>query len=50
MLVIDFAFVQGKYTDGYWTKEQVAGAVKMKKITAEEYQTITGDVYVVPTI
>jgi uncharacterized XkdX family phage protein len=47
MLVVNFEFVKDKYDAGLWTKEQVQGAVKMNKITADEYKTITGDDYAI---
>jgi hypothetical protein len=31
----------------YWTKSMVADAVVAEKITAEQYEQIVGDVYVV---
>lgn len=34
------------YKKGWWTKAQVADAVKMLWITAEEYKLITGEDYV----
>jgi len=34
------------YDAGFWTKEQVAQAVVKGKITAAQYQSITGEVYV----
>ena len=34
------------YEAGYWTKTMVKNAVIKKRITADEYQTITGDDYV----
>lgn len=34
------------YDAGYWTKTMVKNAVIKKRITAEEYKTITGDNYV----
>ncbi|MEK5308301.1 XkdX family protein [Bacillus sp. FSL M8-0326] len=40
-----FAFIKKFYADGDWTKEQVAAAVVMKKITPEQYEEITGDKY-----
>ena len=33
------------YDNGQWPKKWVADAVKQNKITAEEYQEITGEVY-----
>ncbi|WP_303984551.1 XkdX family protein [Niallia circulans] len=40
-----FAIIKKFYTDGDWTKEQVAAAVVMGKITPEQYEEITGDKY-----
>lgn len=40
-----FAIIKKFYADGDWTKEQVAAAVVMKKITPEQYEEITGDKY-----
>ena len=34
------------YSEGLWTKEQVAVAVRFKKITAEQYKEITNEDYV----
>ncbi|UTI44443.1 XkdX family protein [Niallia sp. RD1] len=33
------------YKNDNWTKEQVAAAVELKKITKEQYKEITGDEY-----
>ena len=33
------------YEQGLWSKEMVANAVKKDVITAEEYKSITGEVY-----
>lgn len=33
------------YEAGYWTKGMVANAVKKGRITAEEYEQITGEAY-----
>ncbi|MFF2413557.1 XkdX family protein [Bacillus safensis] len=41
-----FAYIKKFYADGDWTKEQVAAAVVMKKITPEQYEEITGEPYV----
>lgn len=38
------------YSKGYYTNEQVAIFVKGKKITPEQYETITGIPYVEPTL
>lgn len=34
------------YKQGLWTKSMVANAVKKGIITAEDYETITGEIYV----
>lgn len=34
------------YKQGLWSKQMVANAVKKGVITAEEYEEITGEVYV----
>lgn len=41
-----YATVKKYYDSGRYTKEQVAVFVASGKITAEEYETITGDPYV----
>lgn len=41
-----FARIQKFYNDGLWTKEMVADAVRMNRITAEDYKTITGEDYI----
>ena len=33
------------YKQGLWTKEMVANAVKKGVITADDYESITGEVY-----
>lgn len=33
------------YDGGFWTKEMVADGVRMNRITAEQYEEITGEVY-----
>lgn len=38
--------IKGYYDGGFWTKEQVAAAVKYNKITSEQYEQITGEAYV----
>lgn len=37
------------YDDGLWPKSAVANAVVKAKITAAQYEQITGEVYVAPT-
>lgn len=44
--MLTFEKIKGYYDGGYWTKEQVATAVKYNKITAEQYKLITGEDYV----
>ncbi|ULO09681.1 XkdX family protein [Paenibacillus sp. 19GGS1-52] len=34
------------YDAGFWTKDMVADGVVAKKITAEQYEEITGDIYI----
>ena len=34
------------YEQGYWTRKMVGDAVVAKKITVEQYKTITGEDYV----
>lgn len=46
MLVINFDLVKEYYDAGYWTKAQVHKMVELNKITAADYETITGEVYV----
>lgn len=41
-----FPIVQRYYERGYYSKEQVAVFVSAGKITPEQYEVITGDVYV----
>lgn len=41
-----FDMIQRFYNSGYWTKEQVAQAVVMEKITEPQYEEITGEPYV----
>lgn len=40
--------VKGYYDKGLWTKKMVRNAVIKAWITADEYEEITGDKYVVP--
>lgn len=42
----DFEKIKKYYDDGFWTKKMVKNAVIKGKITAEEYEEITGDPYV----
>jgi len=37
--------VREYYDNGLWSKSRVADAVEKKWITAEEYETITGEPY-----
>lgn len=41
-----FDKVKVYFDDGFWTKEQVAVAVKCTVITASQYQEITGEAYI----
>ena len=40
-----FERIERFYDDGYWTKEMVADAARAKKITTQEYEQITGEVF-----
>lgn len=40
-----FDKIKGYYESGAWSKEWVRNAVVKGKITAEEYEEITGEVY-----
>ena len=40
-----FESIRDWYTDGFWNKKMVYNAVKKKKITAAEYEEITGEAY-----
>lgn len=40
-----FDRIKDFYDRGLWTKEMVRNAVVKGKITAEEYELITGEVY-----
>lgn len=42
----DFEKIKRYYDNGFWTKKMVKNAVVKGKITAEEYEEITGDPYV----
>lgn len=42
----DFEKIKRYYDNGFWTKKMVKNAVIKGKITAEEYEEITGDPYV----
>ena len=42
----DFEKIKKYYEDKFWTKNMVKNAVVKGKITAEEYEEITGDPYV----
>jgi len=42
-----FTRIKRFYDAGLWTKEMVGDGVIAGKITAEQYFTITGEVYVV---
>lgn len=40
-----FKIVKRYYDKGYYSKEDVATFVRVGKITAEQYEQITGEVY-----
>jgi uncharacterized XkdX family phage protein len=40
-----FGMIKRYYDGGFWTKEQVAKAVVLGKITADQYQEIVGEPY-----
>lgn len=42
----DFEKIKRYYDNGFWTKKMVKNVVVKGKITAEEYEEITGDPYV----
>jgi uncharacterized XkdX family phage protein len=44
-----FEIIKKNYDRKLWNKLQVAKAVEKNVITAEQYQLITGEVYVAPT-
>jgi len=41
-----FERIKGFYDRNLWTKKMVADGVKYNRITAEQYQEITGEPYV----
>lgn len=41
----DFEKIKHWYDEGMWNKSMVKNAVKKGKITAEEYEEITGEKY-----
>lgn len=45
MILLDEATISQYYINKFWTKSMVWDAVSKKKITAEQYATITGDTY-----
>lgn len=45
-MILDYTKINYYYEKKYWSKEMVGNAVKMNKITAEEYEQITGEVYI----
>lgn len=45
MILLSFEKIKMYYDNKFWSKEMVGDAVKMKKITAEEYQKIVGEEY-----
>ena len=40
-----FQKIKKWYEQGFWTKLMVANAVVKNKITAEQYEQITGEIY-----
>ena len=42
-----FARVKRFYDMGLWTNEQVGEAVIFNRITAEQYEEITGEIYAI---
>lgn len=48
MLVMNFDLIKENYDNNLWDDNMVAWAVVKKKITAEDYKTITGKDYVQP--
>lgn len=42
-----FTRIKNFYDKGFWTKEMVADGVVVGKITVEEYEVITAEVYMV---
>lgn len=44
--MLTFEKIKTYYDKKFWTKKMVGDAVKMKKITAEQYKEITGEDYV----
>lgn len=43
--MLDFETIKDYYDRKLWTKQMVRMAVIKKKITAEQYQEITGEAY-----
>lgn len=41
-----YELVKSKYDNGEWTKRMLRALVKAGRITAGEYETITGEAYV----
>lgn len=40
-----FAMAKKYYEDGRWNKAQIAHLVEIERLTAEEYEEITGEPY-----
>ena len=40
-----FETIKWYYDQGFWKKKAVRNAVKLGRITADEYEEITGEVY-----
>jgi uncharacterized XkdX family phage protein len=45
---MNFEGIKKNYDRGLWNKQMVAKAVEKNVISAEQYQQITGEVYVAP--
>lgn len=43
--MLTFEKIKFYYDKGFWTKKMVGDAVKMGKVTAEEYKIITNEDY-----
>lgn len=43
--MLNFETIKGYFDKGLWTAAMVKNAVAKGKITAEEYEDITGEVY-----
>ena len=43
--MINFETIKGYYDKGFWAAAMVKSAVAKGKLTVEEYESITGEVY-----